>query len=76
MSTDSVKSQVCEVLSTVLGQQVTEDATRAGIAEWDSLKHMSVVFGIEEQFDVQFTEEQIPELNSVELIAAAIEATS
>ncbi len=32
---------------------------------WDSLRHMQIVFGIEEKFDLQFTEDEIFQLDSI-----------
>jgi acyl carrier protein len=37
---------------------------RRDIAEWDSLKHMELVFCLEERFDVQFAESEFMALTS------------
>ena len=65
MSPSEIESQLIEVLSTVLGQPVSATASRANEPGWDSLKHIQIVFAVEEKFGVQFTEEEIPLLDSV-----------
>jgi len=34
-------------------------------SEWDSLKHLQILFAVEDQFAVRFIEEKIPRLNSL-----------
>ena len=45
---------------------------REAIAEWDSLKHMEVVFTLEDRFGVVFDEAEFPALSSPEAIAGLI----
>jgi acyl carrier protein len=41
--------------------------------EWNSLKHIEIVFQIEEEFEVEFEEDDIAELCDVESIVAAVD---
>jgi acyl carrier protein len=41
--------------------------------DWNSLKHIEIVFQIEEEFEVQFEEDDIAELFDVESIVAAVD---
>jgi acyl carrier protein len=50
------------------------DASPRTVAEWDSLKHMSLVLDLEREFGVEFAEADIPELTSVARIEAALGA--
>ena len=43
------------------------------IEGWDSLQHLNLTLAIEQEFDVQFTPEEIEQLLSVELIADLLE---
>jgi acyl carrier protein len=43
------------------------------IEGWDSLRHLSLTLALEQEFDVQFTPEEINQLLSVELIADLLE---
>jgi acyl carrier protein len=42
------------------------------IASWDSLRHLNVVLSLEQEFHVSFDADEIPELNSVRAICAAL----
>lgn len=53
---------------------ITEDASPHDIKGWDSLKHMSLVLALEEEFDIRFDEAEIPTLVSFRIIAATVRA--
>ena len=72
MSPSEIESQLVEVISTVLGHPVTAAASRATESGWDSLKHIQIVFAVEEKFNVQFQEEEIPTLDSLAKIQARL----
>ncbi len=42
------------------------------IATWDSLNHMNLIVALEEEFNVRFSEEEINELLSLDLIELVI----
>lgn len=48
-------------------------ARRGDEGDWNSLRHIEIVFQVEEEFDVQFEEEEIAELSDVESIVAAVD---
>lgn len=72
MSPSEIEIHLIEVISTVLGQPVNADASRATESGWDSLKHIQIVFAVEEKFNVQFEEEEIPALDSLVKIQAKL----
>ena len=43
------------------------------IPNWDSLQHLNLALALEQEFNVQFTPEEIEQLLSVELVAALLE---
>ena len=45
---------------------------RSELAQWDSLKHMELVFALEDRYGVQFDEAEFPTLVSTDAIAAAL----
>lgn len=70
-----MKKRVFEVMSRVFGvplEQINEESSPDYIESWDSLKHMNLVLALEEEFNIQFTDEQIAELMSGELILNAL----
>ena len=54
-------------------EQVKADSSPDTIANWDSLQHLNLVLALEQEFNVQFTPEEIEQLLSVELVAALLE---
>lgn len=43
------------------------------IGTWDSMRHLNLVLGLEQEFGIEFTPEEIEQLLTVELIAALVE---
>jgi acyl carrier protein len=68
---EKVKSIVAQVME-VPEDSVREDSSPDTIEAWDSLKHMNLVLALEQSFGVTFSEEQITEIESVELIIATL----
>lgn len=75
METNSIRSGVRRVLSAVLKQDLTalHSVTRSDLPAWDSLKHVQVIFAIEDEFGIEFSSEDLPTLDSEAKIVAAIE---
>lgn len=60
-----------EVLARIFNVSVstiTEDASPDTIENWDSLRHMSLVLALEEEFGVELTDDQVVEIISYKLI--------
>jgi acyl carrier protein len=47
---------------------IDEDASPDTIETWDSLRHMSLVLALEEEFGVELTDDQVVEVISYKLI--------
>jgi acyl carrier protein len=45
---------------------------RADVPQWDSLKHMEIVFALEDRYGVQFDESEFQRLDTPVAIAAAL----
>jgi acyl carrier protein len=68
---------LAEVMKNVLDiDSVSDDDSMQTIKNWDSLRHLNLVMALEEQFGINFDPEEIPELNSVRTISAAISKRS
>ena len=52
----------------VPAQRITEDASMKTIAEWDSLKHIELIVGIEQHYSIELTGDEIAEMTSVKAI--------
>lgn len=68
MERQNIESTVLEVVSTVLKEDVTSQASRGDFAKWDSLKHIEIMFALEEAFDMAFSEDELAMLDSVQKI--------
>lgn len=53
---------------------ITETATMADIAEWDSLGHVHIMVALEQAFDLYLDVEDFAELDSVPAILAFLAA--
>lgn len=67
---------VREVVASVLRTEVPPDLNLSADddSRWDSLKHIEIMFSLEDRFGIQFREEQLAELRSISLIVDAIES--
>ncbi|MFB0934320.1 MAG: acyl carrier protein [Propionivibrio sp.] len=68
MNRKEIEIAVLSVLSTILKCDIDENSSRANLPQWDSLKQIEVIFAIEDELNLQFPEEVLPELNSAKRI--------
>lgn len=60
-----------QVLSRIFNvnlDMITVDASPDTIENWDSVRHMNLVLALEEEFDFEFTDDQVVEIISYALI--------
>ncbi|WP_369137169.1 acyl carrier protein [Modestobacter versicolor] len=58
----SVEERVHQVIRDVLADDevvLTDATTAAEVEGWDSLAHINIMFALESEFDVQFTDDQL-----------------
>ena len=68
---NDLKKRIRDVMSAVFAIDPTEIAEDAGpgvIENWDSLRHMTLVLALEEEFNIRFQDEMIEQLLSLKLI--------
>ena len=72
--TTAVRERVASIVSSVTRTRVDPDAhaSRETIEEWDSLSHVEILFAIEEDQGVEFGEDVMDHLDSVDAITAEI----
>lgn len=61
--------EVAKLVSEILGEPVSAEASRVTVAGWDSLKHMEIIFAFEEAYGVQLDESEMAILSSVKGLA-------
>ncbi len=65
MDRQQIEAVVMAVLATVLKCEIGLDVSRKNTPQWDSLKHIEVIFAVEDELGFQFSEEELASLNSV-----------
>ena len=72
---NKIQDRVRNVLSAVFEvpiDKIDEDFSPEIIDSWDSLKHMNVVVALSEEFNVQFTDDDIIELIDTKRIMSVL----
>lgn len=69
---EKIKNIIASVLQ--IDDSTLEDESSPDTIEgWDSINQMNIVMALEEEFDIEFTEEQILNMLNVKLIYITVE---
>ncbi|MGD9685443.1 MAG: acyl carrier protein [Desulfobacter sp.] len=71
-----IDDRIKKTMSAILGVPVVEinnESSPTSIDKWDSLRHMNLIIGLEEEFGVCFSDTSIPEMVSYKLIKNEIQ---
>ncbi|MEY2160815.1 MULTISPECIES: acyl carrier protein [unclassified Rhodanobacter] len=68
---NKLSTVIAEILE-VPSAAITVQTSAATEEHWDSLRHMQIIFAIEDAFGVHFRDEEIPLLTSVQAISDAL----
>ncbi len=71
-----IEQTVLAVLTTILNHPLPDgaDITRLNTAGWDSLKNIQIMFALEDELGVEFSEDELAKLDSVSKIVDAVMA--
>jgi len=71
-----IVAEVRRLMGLILKRDIanTAEVRRDQEPAWDSLKHVEIMFAIEDRFSVKFTAAEFAELASIDQIAAAVES--
>ncbi len=74
MTRDEMKTGVLEIMERVLQKRFPPgaDVHRETEGRWDSLRHIELIFALEEKFGIRFDEEEMPVLNSLSILTDRI----
>jgi pyruvate/2-oxoglutarate dehydrogenase complex dihydrolipoamide acyltransferase (E2) component/acyl carrier protein len=72
MDRQQIESMVLEVLTAVLKCETDLNTSRQNTPQWDSLKHIEIIFSLEDKLGHRFSEEEMVRLNSVAEIVNVI----
>ena len=71
-----MKARVIQTVSEIMSvpvEKISDESSPDTIEAWDSLNHMNLVLALEEEFEVQFSDEKIVAMLSVGMIVAGLE---
>jgi len=66
-----VKKVIAEILDIEINS-INDNTSPETIESWDSLKQMNIIVALEEEFDIEFSDEDIVEMLNFRLICEAI----
>ena len=72
---NSIDDKLKNIMSAVFEipvEQIQDKSSPDTIESWDSLKHMNMVVALEEEFEVEFTDDEILEMMNYALIKSII----
>ena len=70
-----MEDKIYEIVSKVMGiplSNVNIDSSPDTIEEWDSLKHINLMMALEEEFDMQFSPDEISDMLNMKLILLTV----
>ncbi|MDA9886154.1 acyl carrier protein [Flavobacteriaceae bacterium] len=68
---DKLKQILASVFNITV-EEITNDSSPDTIENWDSLNHLNLVLALEEEFEINFTEEQTVEILNYELLVITL----
>lgn len=68
---ESVFNIIAQVMNVPV-ESLSEESSPESIEAWDSLKHMSLILTLEEEYGIQFSDEEIVTMLNVGLILEAL----
>ena len=69
---EALESEVARIVSRILRVDVGADASRLNVPGWDSLRHVEILFAIEEAYGVTLDEAEMAALDSVKRLAKRV----
>ena len=73
--TKTMKKRVFELVSQIMDipeENVTSESSNLNLTGWDSLNHLTLIITIQEEFNVEFSDEQIIGMTNVAFIVSAL----
>jgi len=71
----NLENKIKGIFSSVFGvpqDEIVMTSSSETIESWDSLNHINLIFALEEEFNIEFSDEQIHDLTNFKLASDAI----
>ncbi len=72
---NNLDNHIKNVMSAVLEipiDEIDDDTSPDNVSSWDSLKHMNLIFALEEEYEIEFIEEEIVEMMNLSHIKSIV----
>lgn len=72
---NNIEDRIKNIMSVVFEisiQEINDKSSKDTITSWDSLKHMNLVIALEEEFEMEFSESEIPGITNYRAIKEVI----
>ena len=72
---NNIECRVKNIISAVFGipiEGIGDESSTDTIESWDSLKHINMIVALEEEFNLEFTDDNITEMINMKLILAVL----
>ena len=70
-----IENKVIEIFQNILGRDFQKEdfgVPRSDTPEWNSLSHVEIIFACEDRFQIEFTVEELSNLNSIKSFVDSI----
>ena len=70
-----MENRIKKVMSEILNidvSSINDNTSPENVESWDSLKQMNIIVALEEEFDIEFSDEDIIEMLSFRLICEVV----
>ncbi len=74
-----MEQRIKAVIARIMGvapDTIGDDASPANVEKWDSLRHLKLMLALEEEFNVELSEEQIVGMTDYAQIASTLKGAS
>ena len=65
---ENIKEKVKKIMAVIFDQtleSIPDDAEPLKIDQWDSLNHLQLIVGLEEEFNIKFNDEELTEITQL-----------
>lgn len=69
---NNIEETIISSISTLLKVPISRKSNRKALAEWDSLKHIQIVFLLEDTFEIRIDEAHVAKMQSVQDIVTVV----
>lgn len=72
---ENINYKVKKIMAIIFDQElesIPDDAEPLKIDNWDSLNHLQLIVGLEEEFEIKFNDQELTELLNLELICSIL----